>query len=231
MRKIEQYGLGRIESVDERDHLHLMKAMLPKRAVPLPEYKYWTPGVTLDQRATGTCVGHAWKGWLLGSPLRTRTGPSAFDIYRECTKVDPWPQNDREATLPDDELKFGTSVRAGAQVLEALGHIEEYLWAFDLETIKRYILLRGPVVMGVDWYTGFFDPDPKGFVHPTGIVEGGHSFLNFGYSKLKKAYRNLNNWSDDWGHLGRFWIPEDVMGMLLTSGGEAASAIERKVVR
>jgi hypothetical protein len=223
-----KHRLGRIESPDSRDHLHLMKKQLPAR-VALPEYKYWNPGVTLDQRDTGTCVGHAWKGWLMASPIRTKTGLSALQIYRECTKVDVFSGNDLEYELPDSHLQYGTSVRAGAQVLEGRGHIEEYLWAFDLETIKRHVLLRGPVVMGTDWFSGFFYPDTKGVIHPVGAVEGGHAYLNFGYSKIKKAFRCLNSWGTGWGQKGRFWIPEEVMGMLLSTGGEAASAIERKV--
>lgn len=123
---------------------------------------------------------------------------------------------------------LATSVRAGAKVLTARGHIEEYVWGFDLDTVKRYVLLRGSVVMGSDWYTGFMTPDSKGFVQKSGAVEGGHCWLANGYSKRLRAFRGLNSWGK-WGQSGRFWIPETVMATLLESGAEAASAIEKKV--
>lgn len=224
MREIDQHGLGRIAAPDERDKLHPMRAPV---SAPLPESKFWATGDVLDQGSTGTCVGHAWAGWLMASPMRTKTGPSAYQIYRECILLDEWNSNDSEVGLSDAELQSGTSVRAGAKAVEARGHIQEYQWAFDLATIRRYVLLRGTVVMGIDWYTGFFTPDSKGFIRPTGIVEGGHAFICNGYSKKQKAFRCLNSWGMVWGQKGKFWIPEDVMTQLLTDGGEAASAIEK----
>lgn len=218
---------GRIEALDHRDRDHPMRAAVPLRA-PLPEYKYWATGELLDQGSTGTCVGHGWAGWLMASPTRTKNGPSPFTIYRECLAVDEWPSNDAEATLPDSQLQFGTSVRAGAKALTNRGHIEEYVWGFDLDTVKRYVLLRGPVVMGSDWFSGFMTPDSKGFVQLTGAVVGGHCYLVNGYSKRLRAFRGLNSWGD-WGQRGRFWLPEAVMAALMEAGAEAASAIEKKI--
>ena len=220
---------GRLPSVDPRDLAHPMRAAVPSR-VPLPDFKYWATGSVLDQGKTGTCVGHGWAGWLMASPTRTRNGPPPFTIYRECVAVDEWSQNDAEAGGPDSGLQFGTSVRAGAKVLEARGHIDEYVWGFDVDTVKRYVLLRGPVVFGADWYTGFFTPDSKGFIRATGIVEGGHAYLCSGYSKNLKAFRCLNSWGRSWGQQkGKFWLPEEVLAQLFTDGGEAASAIEKKI--
>ncbi len=204
-----------------------MAAALPKR-IALPDYKYWVPGALLDQGKTGTCVGHAWANWLACSPVRTKNGPLPFQIYRECVVVDEWAGNDQEAALPDAQLQFGTSVRAGAKVLSTRGHIQEYVWGFDVETVKRYVLLRGPVVMGTDWYTGFMEPDSKGFVKLRGAIEGGHAYLNNGYSKLRRAFRCWQSWGQ-WGLRGHFWLPEDAMAPLMESGGEACSAIEKKI--
>jgi hypothetical protein len=215
---------GRIEAPDERDREYPMRAVVPKR-VELPEFKYWATGELLNQGVTSTCVAHAWAGWLMASPLRTRTGPKPFEIYRECVLVDEWSQNDSEAGAVDGALQFGTSVRAGAKVLEKRGHIAEYVWGFDLDTVRRHVLLRGPVVMGSDWYTGFMEPNAKGFVEASGAIEGGHAYLVNGYSKRLKAFRCLNSWGDWGSQHGRFWLPETVMAQLIQDGAEAASEI------
>jgi hypothetical protein len=219
---------GRIEAPDARDMEHPMRAAVPKRVV-LPEYRYWVTGETLNQGMTGTCVAHAWVGWLLASPIRTRTGPNPFQLYRECVLVDEWGGNDGEATAADGALQFGTSVRAGAKALTARGHVKEYIWGFDVETVKQYVLLRGPVVIGSDWFTGFMSPDSRGFIKLSGVIEGGHAYLCSGYSQRLKAFRCLNSWGESFGQRGRFWMPEAVMAELLASGAEAASAIEKKV--
>ncbi len=220
---------GRISAPDERDLAHPMRAAVPSRA-PLPDFKYWSTGSVLDQGNTGTCVGHGWAGWLMASPTRTRNGPPPFTIYRESVLVDGWSQNDAEAVGPDSGLRFGTSVRAGAKVLEARGHIEEYVWGFDVDTVKRYVLLRGSVVLGSNWYEGGIETDERGFIQLTGGVLGGHAVLINGFSKVKNAFRGLNSWGA-WGDKksGKFWLRSQDMERLMGEGGEACSAVEKKI--
>jgi hypothetical protein len=62
------YGLGRIPAEDPRDTQYLLAA-LPTPAV-MPSYKYYTPGITLNQGQTPSCVGHAWMALRIGSPHR-----------------------------------------------------------------------------------------------------------------------------------------------------------------
>jgi len=212
------FSLGRRYAADQRDTDHPMRKALAV-GLTLPSYKFWTPGAVLDQGETSSCVGHAWEGWLLSSPVRTKNGPSAFTIYDEAKKVDEWPGVSYE----------GTSVRAGVKFLATQGRVGEYLWAEDLDSLKRWVLTNGPVVLGTNWTESMFTADSKGYVWDTGSVVGGHAYLVVGFSTSRHAFRCLNSWGVGWSQKGRFWMREDVVARLLASQGEACAAIEVSV--
>lgn len=210
------YGLGRLPAVDQRDRLHLMRAAIEPQ--PLPAYRYYRSGPILDQGATSSCVGHAWRAWLTAAPLMTRSGPDPFTIYREAQKVDEW----------EGEQYNGTSVRAGAKVLASLGHISRYLWAFTAADIATWILSgQGSVVLGTDWTRSMFTPDTHGIIRPTDVVVGGHAYLCIGYSRRSGRFRIQNSWGSGWGERGRAWLLGEDLERLMRDGGEAATATEQ----
>lgn len=208
-------GKGRLIAKDDRDRAHLMRgATRPLSA--LPKSRYWQTGRVMDQGMTQQCVGYAFRQFLTANPDRTLTGPPAPEIYRLARQNDEWRGEDYE----------GTSVRGGAKALKKLGLIGEYLWAFDVDTLRRYVLGRGTVVMGTDWFSGMNEPDERGFIRPEGDPEGGHAWLISAYSRPKNAFWILNSWSEEWGQRGRAWIGIDDVAFLMERDGEACSAIE-----
>lgn len=217
-------GLGRIAAPDERDRLHPMRALLPRRVVR-PPWRYWPfPWPSLDQGNTGTCVGHGWKHKVMGPPGPTSkpwAEPTAFTIYYECTQVDEWAGND------NGDLQFGTSVRAGAKVLQSRGVITEYTWCWDVDTCLDFLLTKGPVVIGVNFYDGMFGLDPAGFMRVGGGLAGGHCMLLLGANERTRAVRGLNSWGAGWGQNGRFWMTYDDLARLISEDGEACAAVER----
>jgi hypothetical protein len=229
--------LGRREAPDPRDHEHPMRAMV--RGVTeaaLPDEKQWflpSKYVPLDQGNTGTCVGYSWEGFELAGPVSSQENRlSGVEIYRGCVLVDEWGANDWEAGAAQSQLQFGTSVRAGAKVLQAKGRVGEYVWAFDEPTANKFIRSRGPLVIGVDFLEGMYETDKAGYFQLTGEVLGGHAMLLFGYSKKRDAYRGLNSWGRGWGDrgTGRFWLRrEDFKVLLEDRGGECCSALEIRV--
>lgn len=231
---IIEYGMGRIHAPDPNDHKYLMRmamaAELPDLSA-LPSTRYYRAGPVLTQGNTGTCVGHAWRQWLSSAPLMTKGGPSAFDLYRYCLSLDEWQENDWEINARDDQLQFGTSVRAGAKAITQLGRMQTYVWAFSVDDMKAWLLGgHGTVVIGSLWKSQMFTPDTSGFVHVHGDVVGGHAYLCLGYSSYYRAFRFVNSWGEWWGQKGRFWMSEDDMALLLQEGGEACTAIEQKIV-
>lgn len=208
---------GRLEAPDTRDRMYLMQLQATLRT-----QMFWITGPVLDQGDEPACVGFAWKQFLQTTPRRTLVGPSGQVIYQEAQHVDEWEGN----------AYAGTSVRAGAKVLTSRGHLTEYIWGFDVPSLQNYVLTRGPVVLGTNWYQGMSTPDKNGWVYPTGSITGGHAYVACGYSSARSAFRCMNSWKNHdgtwWGQNGKFWLHKDELARLLQDGGEGCSAIEKR---
>lgn len=210
------FPLGRIAAPDERDHRHLMAVVLAAEVPALTSISY-RRGAILNQGATSSCVGHGWRAWLNGAPIRQQRGPGPLDLYHAAQQVDEWEGEDYE----------GTSVRAGAKVLRDLGFISSYVWAFDEPTVKNWMLSKkGGVVIGVNWYQAMFRPDSAGFLSLSGALAGGHCVWLRGYNRPRDAYRVQNSWGASWGENGQAWLRSADLSRLLIEGGEACCGIE-----
>jgi len=210
-------GMGRLPAVDPRDRAFPM-ALFTTAAVELPRYRYWRAGAVLDQGQMPWCVAYAWSQWLRSAPIMSRPSQTEAEIYRAAQLVDEWPGQDYD----------GTSVRAGAKVLQAAGHIRSYLWAMDELTIRRQVLAFTPVVVGFSWHVNMFEPE-DGFLSLGGGIAGGHAFLLIGYSTARRAYRVLNSWGREWGEEGRAWLRDEDVATLLADDGEACAAVEQRL--
>lgn len=202
--------------------------------VPLPNWRYWSHFFgPLDQLATGTCVLHAVKHWMQAAPVvqtSPRRPPFPYDMYRQVVLLDEWFDNDHEATQPDSQLFFGTSVRAAFKWLQGRGYVGNYLWAQNPDQLQRFVLTQGPVVIGIPWHEGMFLPDEHGFIQPDGAVAGGHSVLVIGHNKVRGDYTILNSWGPNWGSNGRARIKSaDLHKLIFDSWGEAAAGIETRL--
>lgn len=213
--------LGRLVSIDPRDHKFPMRA-----ARPVGRAKTWGSTTVLDQGNTSQCVAYSWSGLLIAGPVTNRKNlPTPQSIYDAAQKVDEW----------EGEGYEGTSVRAGAQVLQSLGYLSGYVWAHEASVVASYVINTAPVVFGTDWLEGMFETDEKGFVRATGDPAGGHAYLIIGANLDKKcpdgsvgALRILNSWGRTWGEAGRAWLSFPDADKLLKGWGEACSPAEVK---
>jgi hypothetical protein len=223
----EDLGLGRRHAPDPKDLLHPMLAALPPEAVDLsalPNSKYWYANAWWgDQGGTSQCVAFAWTHWLEDGPVTHKQPAPLIQpsyLYGEAQKNDEWPGEDYD----------GTSVRAGAKVLQAMGYVGEYTWAFDVETVVAALLSRGPVVVGTNWYQNMFYPDPKtGIVKPDGALAGGHAWKLDGANQRTQLIRFKNSWGRDWGKRGHAYISFEALDRLIKEDGEACLALELAV--
>lgn len=224
-------GFGRIAAPDTRDRAYPMRAAM--RAMPLKRFRTYNIGrqLPLDQGDTGTCVAHAWTGFLLASPLQCRNAMTPFDLYRGLVLKDEFPENDIEASYPNDQLQYGSSVRGGAKYLVERGYVKSYVWAESADDMARWILGdRGTVVMGTNWYWDMSTPRPKDeVVELSGGIAGGHAWLVVGYNAITRLFRCLNSWGSAFGEGGRFTVRHDDMDRLIHEDGEACAAVEQLV--
>lgn len=193
----------------------------------------WRPGlVNLDQGQEGACVGFGWANEAFASPVRVKppTDPNAFArvIYRAAQKIDEWPGEDYE----------GSSVLAGAKVMQARGFLNRYEWCFSVAEVIAVLLHRGPVVLGVPWFESMYVPDITNRIRVYGAEVGGHCILANGYhpvwpNKSPSAGAGVpmihlqNSWGLDWGVSGGAWISPDDLAILLADDGEACVPASR----
>lgn len=203
---------GRYPIEDERDR----KFTVSLRTSDLQRKMWPDTNWDGDQQATPQCVGYAWAHWLDASPIRQFAKPEG--IYELAQAVDEW-----EGTAYD-----GTSVRAGAKVLERIGFIDRYEWAFDVEQVIQAILQVGPVVIGTEWLSGMMSPDARGLIRARGRSAGGHAYLLSGVDVRQGFARVKNSWGRRWGVSGRAYLPLEDLGRLLHRQGEACLGIESR---
>ena len=219
--------LGRFVKTDDRDKKFLISSRLPKKA-SLKTYKYWwTNGWWGNQGYTPQCVAYSWVHWLASGPITQKTsregGVSPYDVshlYNEAQKIDIWPGEDYD----------GTSVRAGAKVLQSAGYINGYSWAWDIQTAVDALLNLGPIVVGTWWYYDMFFPNAKGVITPTGSKMGGHAYLLDGVNTKTRMVRIKNSWGRDWGKTGFAYMSFDDMDKLIKDSGEICMANEINVI-
>jgi hypothetical protein len=204
---------------------------------PEPMNMTWrTPSTPLDQGREGACVGFGWVHEALTTPVRVDIArmasvvprnPTDFAlyVYRQAQRIDEWEGEDYE----------GTSVLAGAKIMQDLGLLREYRWAFGVMDVALAVTNVGPVVIGIPWYDSMYES--KGIVEVHGSVVGGHCLLVMAYRKAGAVFENeaafglFNSWGPGWGRNGLAWIRQSSLARLLADRGEACVPTRRSFGR
>ena len=221
-------GLGRLFKPDDRDEAYHIRTLLtPDKMEAGRDFRLWWPhGWWGNQGETSMCVEYAWQHWLadgpvsqIGSKERGTSGEPIIKpigtLYHEAQKIDEWPGEDYE----------GTSVRAGAKVLQDRGYIGSYHWAWDLETVIDAVISLGPVVMGTNWYWNMFDAW-KEPISVSGDLAGGHAWKIDAADRKSAIIRAKNSWGRDFGFHGFFYMSFEDLERLINEDGEACIATE-----
>ncbi len=224
---LPDYGLGRYGRVeDSRDNNFPMQAVLAAEDdLPMDRY-LWAGGWWGNQESKPHCVEYSWHHWLCDGPVTQKKGPlwTPGEPYEQMQDVDEWPGSDYD----------GTSVRAGAKVLQRMGFISSYYWGFDVETVIRALRTPkekggGPVVVGTNWYSSMFYPNAAGLIKVDGRVVGGHAYKLDGVSMSRELVRIKNSWGRGWSRRGFALISFSDLDRLIREDGEACIATEVKL--
>lgn len=236
-----KYRLGRKFEPDHHDALYPIELLLAQLS-PARRTTPWRSAPRLNQGATGTCVGHGWRGWYAGEPIShlPTDGPDAFTIYRQAILLDNYPDNDKEENLPNDKLQSGSSVRAGAKAMQQNSLINSFVWARNAAQIGDYVtrVEGSPIVLGTNWYRNMFIPDPKTHVaHVEGPLDGGHCYVCDWYDETLNLFRCYTSWGQDFGFKdpeteigGYFYLRPTDLNRLMRQRGEACCGTERVIV-
>lgn len=212
--------LGRIPHKDPRSAAYPVRALFgaPAEEIPLRGYT-WAVGQWFDQGREGACVGFGFAHELVAKPRVSTnvTAATARAIYHNAQREDPWDGGSYPGAFPFYE---GTAVDAGASVLKKAGHYTEYRWAHTEREMAVTVGYKGPVVIGINWYTGMFTPNQDGFLEVTGQIEGGHCILVHGFSPKRGLYKLWNSWGPDWGVGGTAYVSRGDMARLIAENGD-----------
>lgn len=214
--------LGRRRQDDPRSLDFPIMALLQREAYRIPRSKIWECKTVLDQGNEGSCVGHGFAHELISRPYPQRRvkGPDAVKIYKAAQDIDEWPGNNYS----------GTSVLAGAKATMQLypGVMESYRWANTIQDIVATLGYYGPIVIGVNWYTGCYSADSEGLIHVSGSIAGGHCVLLNGVDVAKNRFLLTNSWGEGWGTQGKAWITFEDIDRLLHEGGDFCVPVNRR---
>ncbi len=211
--------LDRVPQFDERSRSFPIRELID---TTVPKRRYWRLLERLDQGREGACVGFGWAHELNALPFRVKAdNEDARSIYKMAQRVDEWPGEQYE----------GTSVLAGAKVVQERGHIGEYRWAFGIDDVLATLSHHGPVVIGVNWYRGMYNTGTEGFIVPSGDIMGGHCVALRGVAKKRGRWYVVgrNSWGEGWGVRGDFALWASDLERLLGESGDACVPVVRHV--
>jgi hypothetical protein len=210
---------GRKKSpVDERDYK--LSSFIPKttdESVVLERcWRFY--GRPLDQLETGHCCGFSMANFGINDPINSRyVTEHGHQFYYLCKIKDGEPRAEN-----------GSDIRSVAKVLVDLKIIEGYAFANTMEEVKYWLLHKGCVIVGTDWYEDMMTPDENNIIHIRGKKVGGHAYLLTEYTK-DNMIGIQNSWGSAWGKNGKAYISAKDFEKLLTRwGGEALAAVEIK---
>jgi hypothetical protein len=218
--------LDRVEEFDPRSR-NFSIGDLRKSGKSLRSYT-WRCNDWFDQGNEGACVGFSLGHELSSRPCEVKGLTNKFlreGIYWEAQKIDPWPGGEYPGSSPKYS---GTSLLAGVKVLNNLGYIGSYRWAFNTDDALYGIGHNGPAVIGIKWFYDMYFPDKNGFIKPTGMLAGGHAIIVRGVN-VKGGYVTLrNSWGRGWGVDGDCYLTFSDFDKLLKDRGECCFLLNRK---
>lgn len=191
------------------------------RAPQLKTVVHKAVGLPLEQ-TRGSCTAEAFCGAMNSAPdsdIALKKHGSPFDQSNADALYD------KEIVLEGHDPATDDPGGSGLMVCKAakqLGWCSSYRHCFGLEHTLEALVLR-PVMIGVNWYSSFDDPDPNGVIRLAdgATIRGGHEIVLDEINVKAKDVGAWNSWGSGWGYKGRFRMSWELLGRLLQEDGDA----------
>jgi|GEM_PF-1065821 len=185
--QLQYYVGGRLESFDERSRNWNIRKRV-KQEVPITQK--WVCAKLLDQGNTPKCVGYSGAHQAIATPVPQLwvTTETADQFYHGAQVHDEWPGEDYDGSSVLGLLKYWLSI----------GFCASGYWAFTLMEERLGIAYDSPEIAGTAWTTGMMNVDSNGFIHATGVNEGGHAYLRLWNVEEEEYFMILTSWAN-WG--------------------------------
>lgn len=176
----------------------------------------WQVSRVLDQGETNHCVGFGWAGWGICLPVfddfTDADGHKIYYLAKDAEGESGW--------------ENGSTTLAGARAMQSLGRLRTYAWAQNIDDVITWVLTRGPIVTGTNWYSAMFMPDSNGFVKIDGDYRGGHEYYINECNTSLRFLGFVNSWGEKFGLGGKFYMTFETYAELLRQNGDACTAPE-----
>jgi len=111
--------------------------------------------------------------------------------------------------------------------------ITGYRWAFGINDVIDTLIVKGPVVLGINWHEDMYETQPDGLVTVGGRLVGGHAILAHGFWPGHPQHGDVivwtNSWGPSYGRNGTGYIRVADLDRLLQNNGEACVATDARV--
>lgn len=173
----------------------------------------------LDQGQEGACVGFSIAGELAAKPVSYEvTDSTGRKIFAAAQAVD----REEGRNFPD-----GATVLAGMKATQRAKYFSKYGWCFGIDDTINWIIRRGPVVLGINWYDSMYETTASGLIEVGGPIVGGHAIVANGFWPAHPTFGDVlvltNSWGRAWGLSGRGYLPVESAKRLLAEEGEVAA--------
>lgn len=221
-RRVSGKPLGRHVHHDSRSLAYLW----PMAESSQPTVLHQRRIAVLDQGDVGSCTGNAETGAIGTDPLYSDlpaghaalNEKEALKLYSAAETIDgdgPYPPNDN-----------GSSGLSVAKAAKAAGLISGYQHATTVDAMIS-ALQQYPVIIGINWYDSFDDPDSEGLISIAkgAQVRGGHEVEVIAWGSESNLFTAVNSWGTSWGVEGTFLFSADTMTRLLAEDGDCTVSL------
>lgn len=186
-------------------------------------------GAPFNQGDLGSCTGNAVLGCLTSEPWYNPFKAPLYEndaqnVYSLATRLD-----NIEGSWPPDDT--GSSGDAACRAAQQMGYCDGYHNAWTASGALAMLAYGGPIAIGIEWYTGFDNPEGDAAqLIISGEVRGEHELEVNEIDVDAGMIFGPNSWGTDWGNGGYWSMSFETFEQLFDNGGDAVQPYKNRPV-